>query len=123
MQGGTLFNLPPYTGRFDLNLAVATCTECSFTSVPSCPNDALKLGFWPGGPLKSKYLFDFLLLEMFDLLHVMQLLWGGHWQEGSAASTREDMEQLFSYLSRLDVTTKNMNAAGKTSTALHVLEG
>ena len=68
MQGGTLFNLPPYTGQFDLNLAMATCTECSFTSVPSCPNDALKLGFWPGGPLKSKYLFNFLLLEMFDLL-------------------------------------------------------
>ena len=53
-------------------------------------------------------------------MHVMQLLWGGRWQEGSAASTGEDMEQLFSYLSRLNVTTKNMNAAGKTSTALHV---
>lgn len=47
---------------------MTSCTECGFTSVPSCPSDALKLGFWPGGPIKSKYLFDFSLLHMFDLL-------------------------------------------------------
>ena len=33
-------------------------------------------------------------------------------QDGSAGSTGEEMEQLFSYLSRLNLTTKNMTAAG-----------
>lgn len=33
-------------------------------------------------------------------------------QDGSAGTTGEEMEQLFSYLSRLNLTTKNMTAAG-----------
>ena len=33
-------------------------------------------------------------------------------QDGSAATTGEEMEQLFSYMSRLNLTTKNMTAAG-----------
>eukprot|EP00897_Mesotaenium_endlicherianum_P010228 jgi/Mesen1/9233/ME000595S08637 len=39
-----------------------------------------------------------------------QVLWGGRWQEGAAGGAGEDMEQLFSYLSRLNTTTKNMGA-------------
>lgn len=33
-------------------------------------------------------------------------------QDGSATTTGEEMEQLFSYMSRLNITTKNMTAAG-----------
>ena len=42
----------------------------------------------------------------------MQVLWGGRWQPNSAAGAGEEMEQLFSYLSRFNFTTKYMNAAG-----------
>jgi hypothetical protein len=41
-----------------------------------------------------------------------QVLWGGRWQNQAAASTGEDMEQLFSFMSRFNMTTKNMSAAG-----------
>ena len=34
------------------------------------------------------------------------------WQVGAGAGAGEDMEQLFSYLSRLGITTKNNTAAG-----------
>ena len=33
-------------------------------------------------------------------------------QDGSAGTTGEEMEQLFSYISHLNLTTKNMTAAG-----------
>ncbi|XP_064386631.1 uncharacterized protein LOC135335130 [Halichondria panicea] len=42
-----------------------------------------------------------------------QVLWGGRWQPNSAAGAGEEMEQLFSYLSRFNLTTKYMNAAGR----------
>lgn len=44
----------------------------------------------------------------------MQILWSGRWQDGAAAAAGagEDMEQLFSYLSRWNSTTKNMSASG-----------
>jgi hypothetical protein len=42
-----------------------------------------------------------------------QVLWGGRWQNQAAASTGEDMEQLFSFMSRFNMTTKNMSAAGR----------
>ena len=38
---------------------------------------------------------------------------GGRWQNGSAAAAGEEMEQLFSYLSRFNITTKSMTAASK----------
>ena len=40
-----------------------------------------------------------------------QILWGGRWQDGAAGSSGEDMEQLFSYLSRWGFSTKTMTAA------------
>jgi hypothetical protein len=42
--------------------------------------------------------------------------WGGRWQEGSAYTTGEEVEQINGYISRLGSTTKYMNAAG---TGLH----
>lgn len=42
-----------------------------------------------------------------------QILWGGRWQEGAAGGAGEEMEQLFSYLSRFNITTKYMSAAGR----------
>ena len=41
-----------------------------------------------------------------------QVLWGGRWQDGAAGGSGKDMEQIFSYLSRLNLTMKNMTAAG-----------
>jgi len=35
-------------------------------------------------------------------------LWGGCWQLGAGAGAGEDMEQLFSYLSRVGITTRIM---------------
>ena len=47
------------------------------------------------------------------IIHIhVQVLWGGRWQPNSAAGAGEEMEQLFSYLSRFNLTTKYMNAAG-----------
>ena len=40
-----------------------------------------------------------------------QILWGGRWQDGVAGGSREDMEQLFSYMSRWGFATKTMTAA------------
>ena len=34
------------------------------------------------------------------------------WQDGATGGSGEDTEQIFSYLSRLNLTTKNMTAAG-----------
>ena len=49
---------------------------------------------------------------------------GGRWQHKAAFSTGEDMEQFFSFLSRFNVTTKNMSAAGTVLatkiTSLHI---
>ena len=49
---------------------------------------------------------------MRDIFCFSQILWGGSWQVGTGAGAGEDMEQLFSYLSHLGVTTKNNTAAG-----------
>jgi hypothetical protein len=38
-------------------------------------------------------------------------LFGGQWQDGAAAGSGEDMELLFSYLSRLGIITKAMGPA------------
>ena len=54
---------------------------------------------------------------MWDIFCFSQILWGGRWQVGAGAGAGEDMEQLFSYLSRLGITTKNNTAAG---TYLHM---
>ena len=43
---------------------------------------------------------------------VLQILWGGRWQPNAAGGAGEEMEQLFSYLSRFNLTTKYMSAAG-----------
>ena len=40
-----------------------------------------------------------------------QILWGGRWQDGAAGGSGEDMEQLFSYLSRWGFPTKYLTAA------------
>jgi len=40
-----------------------------------------------------------------------QILWGGRWQDGAAGGSGEDMEQLFSYMSRWGFATKTMTAA------------
>ena len=37
--------------------------------------------------------------------------WGGRWQDGAAGGSGEDMEQIFSYLSRWRFATKSMTAA------------
>ncbi|XP_072041208.1 uncharacterized protein [Amphiura filiformis] len=42
-----------------------------------------------------------------------QVKWGGRYQEDAGMGTGEEMEQLFSYLSRLNSTTKNMSAASQ----------
>ena len=41
-----------------------------------------------------------------------QVTWGGRWQEGSAYTIGEEVEQTNGYISRLGSTTKYMNAAG-----------
>ena len=48
-----------------------------------------------------------------------QVLWGGRWQDGAAGGSGEDMEQIFSYLSRWNFTTKTMTAAGRVSICLY----
>ncbi|XP_072023238.1 uncharacterized protein [Amphiura filiformis] len=45
-----------------------------------------------------------------------QVKWGGRYQEDAGMGTGEEMEQLFSYLSRLNSTTKNMSAANRVDT-------
>ncbi|XP_064644466.1 uncharacterized protein LOC135498189 [Lineus longissimus] len=42
-----------------------------------------------------------------------QVMWGGRWQEGSAAQAGEEMEQANSYLSRASLTTKTMDKGGR----------
>ena len=55
-------------------------------------------------------LFAYFSPNFFSYIH--QIKWGGRYQEGAGLGTGEEMEQLFSYLSRLNSTTKNMSAAG-----------
>ncbi|XP_030838107.1 uncharacterized protein LOC105443805 isoform X2 [Strongylocentrotus purpuratus] len=51
-----------------------------------------------------------------------QVLWGGRNQQGACAGAGEDMEQFFSYLSRLGSTTRNMSYAAREDTITeHVL--
>ena len=38
----------------------------------------------------------------------IQVIWGGRWQEGSACSTGEEVEQINSHMSRCGNTTKYM---------------
>ncbi|XP_028417750.1 uncharacterized protein LOC114542274 [Dendronephthya gigantea] len=45
-----------------------------------------------------------------------QVTWGGRWQQGSAYTTGEEVEQINSYISRLGSTTKYMNAGGRDET-------
>ena len=39
---------------------------------------------------------------------IMQVIWGGRWQDGSACSTGEEVEQINSHMSRCGNTTKYM---------------
>ena len=41
-------------------------------------------------------------------ISVMQVIWGGRWQVGSACSTGEEVEQINSHMSRCGNTTKYM---------------
>ena len=43
---------------------------------------------------------------------IFQIIWGGRWQDGAASGSGEDMEQLFSNLSRWAFSTKMLSAAG-----------
>jgi len=43
---------------------------------------------------------------------IFQIIWGGRWQDGAAGGSGEDMEQLFSNLSRWAFSTKMLSAAG-----------
>ena len=43
----------------------------------------------------------------------MKILWGGRWHDETGAGSGEDMEQLFSYLSKWGFTTRNMLAYSK----------
>ena len=43
---------------------------------------------------------------------MFQIIWGGRWQDGAAGGSGEDMEQLFSNLSRWTFSTKMLSAAG-----------
>jgi len=51
-------------------------------------------------------------MQIFFSYYIAKILWGGRWQEGAAYGSGEDMEQLFSNLSRLNATTKYMCASG-----------
>ncbi len=47
-----------------------------------------------------------------NVFSLYKILWGGRWQPNAAGGSGEEMEQLFSYLSRFNFTTKYMSAAG-----------
>lgn len=42
------------------------------------------------------------------IIYVKQVIWGGRWQDGSACSTGEEVEQINSHMSRCGNTTKYM---------------
>ena len=42
------------------------------------------------------------------IIYVKQVIWGGWWQDGSACSTDEEVEQINSHMSRYGNTTKYM---------------
>ena len=42
----------------------------------------------------------------------IQVLWGGRWQEGSACTTGEEVEQINAHMSRCGSTTKYMLPEG-----------
>ena len=44
---------------------------------------------------------------------VNKVLWGGQWHDKTGVGSAEDMEQLFSYLSKWGFTTRNMLAYSK----------
>ncbi|XP_065901149.1 uncharacterized protein [Dysidea avara] len=78
--------------------------------------------YWPWARNKQS-LFD--MGDMKACLPVMhakahswhcQILWGGRWQDGAAGGSGEDMEQLFSYLSRWGFPTKYLTAANREDT-------
>lgn len=68
---------------------------------------------------KRNHLIQFTLIEL-NLGYSFQILWSGRWQSGSAAGAGEDMEQIFSYLSRWNLTTKNMLAYSKSYDNMHM---
>ncbi|XP_072038895.1 uncharacterized protein [Amphiura filiformis] len=45
-----------------------------------------------------------------------QVKWGGRYQEDAGMGRGEEMEQIFSYLSRLNSMTKNVSAANRVDT-------
>lgn len=47
-----------------------------------------------------------------NLLFQFQILWGGRWQEGTACSTGEEVEQINAHMSRCGNTTKYMLPEG-----------
>ena len=47
-----------------------------------------------------------------NLLFQFKILWGGRWQEGSACSTGEEVEQINAHMSRCGNTTKYMLPEG-----------
>ena len=52
------------------------------------------------------------------LFKLLQIVWGGFYQEHAALWTGESMEQFFSYFAKCGLTTKSMNAAGNYIKAL-----
>ena len=60
-----------------------------------------------GRPIDGTVRYTFYLVIIVCTLDSL----GGRWQEGAAFGAGEDMEQLFSYLSRFNNTTKCMTAS------------
>ena len=52
------------------------------------------------------------LQHHYTLRPLNQVLWGDRWQNRAANGAGEETEQLFSYLSHFNLTTKYMSAAG-----------
>lgn len=55
---------------------------------------------------------DFYFLT--TIFYVQQVIWGGRWQDGSACSTGEEVEQINSHMSRCGNTTKYMLPESKS---------
>lgn len=59
------------------------------------------------------YIYAYILCRCFIFCMSTKILWGGRWQDETGAGSGEDMEQLFSYLSKWGFTTRNMLAYSK----------
>ena len=75
---------------------------------------ALPGSLYLSSPFIQCLIFAHVYIVVALYVYCLQLLWGGRWQDGAAAGSGEDMELLFSYLSRLNLITKNMSAASKS---------